>query len=255
MSAVSLPANPSAEPTINPLLIGKGLPPFSEIKPEHVVPGIEHLLKLLAQDLEALELQLADKSESAISWSNLIDPLTEITERLGWSWGIIGHLMGVKNSPELRAAYESVQPALVQFANQISQSQVIYRALQQLKSGPSWDDLVPAQQRIIEAALRDAQLSGVGLTGEAKVKFNEIQQALAELSTQFSNHVLDATKAFSMTLTEPDEVAGLPPSLLSLTAQAAREAGESEATPESGPWRITLDMPVYTPFFAACSAS
>ena len=83
---------------------------------------------------------------------------------------------------------------------------------------------------------------------EPKEKFNRIQQSLAELSTQFSNHVLDATKAFSLTLTQPEEIAGLPPSLLSLTAQAARDAGESDATAEAGPWRITLDMPSYGPF-------
>jgi oligopeptidase A len=71
---------------------------------------------------------------------------------------------------------------------------------------------------------------------------------LAELSTKFSNHVLDATKAFSMTLSSKDEVDGLPPSLLSLAAQAARAAGEEGATAENGPWRITLDYPSYVPF-------
>ncbi|HBY81295.1 MAG TPA: peptidase M3, partial [Cyanobacteria bacterium UBA11148] len=59
---------------------------------------------------------------------------------------------------------------------------------------------------------------------------------------------LDATKAFSMTLTTPEEVDGLPPSLKSLAAQAARAAGEENATAENGPWRITLDFPSYMPF-------
>jgi oligopeptidase A len=252
MSAVSSPVKASIEPANNPLLLGKGLPPFNEIKAEHVVPGIEQLLKELAQALQALEQalekDLATSAQTAPSWGELVDPLTAITERLGWSWGIISHLMGVKNSPELRTAYESVQPDLVRFASQISQSQVICEALKRLRSSHDWDALVPAQQRIVEAALRDAELSGVGLAGDAKAKFNEIQQSLAELSTQFSNHVLDATKAFSLTLSEKADVAGLPPSLLSLTAQAAREAGAVEATPESGPWRITLDMPCYVPF-------
>ncbi len=252
MSAVSTPVKASIESAGNPLLIGKGLPPFGEIKAEHVVPGIEQLLENLEEDLRSLETQLKAKLQSSPhaspSWAELIEPLTNITERLGWSWGIVSHLMGVKNSPELRSAYESVQPALVQFANQISQSQVIYDALKRLRDGELWRGLVPAQQRIVEAALRDAELSGVGLVGNAKAKFNEIQQSLAELSTQFSNHVLDATKAFSLTLTEKDDVAGLPPSLLSLTAQAAREAGAKGATPERGPWRITLDMPCYIPF-------
>jgi oligopeptidase A len=96
--------------------------------------------------------------------------------------------------------------------------------------------------------LQDAELAGVGLQGEARERFNVIQQELAELSTQFSNHVLDATKAFALVLRTPEEVAGLPPSLLRLAAQAARDAGETEATAERGPWRITLDYPSFGPF-------
>ena len=242
--------SPTAASDANPLLIGKGLPPFSEIEASHVVPGIEQLLETLAQDLEeletALQAKLQSSPEAVPTWAEL-DALTAITERLGWSWGIVSHLMGVKNSPELRSAYESVQPSLVQFSNQISQSQIVYQALKRLRERDAWQDLTLAQQRIVEANLRDAELSGVGLSGEQKATFNQIQQSLAELSTQFSNHVLDATKAFSLTLSEPAEVAGLPPSLLSLTAQAAREAGET-ATAAAGPWRVTLDMPSYVPF-------
>ncbi len=248
MSAISSPAK--ATPISNPLLIGDGLPPFGEVEATHVVPGIEQLLKELSQALARLEETLADKLQStaSITWEDTVTPLTAITERLSWSWGIVGHLMGVKNSAELRSAYERVQPQLVQFSNQIGQSQTVYQALKQLRSGADWSHLASAQQRIVEAALRDAELSGVGLSGEPKEKFNQIQQSLAELSTQFSNHVLDATKAFSLTLTQPEEIAGLPPSLLSLTAQSARDAGEPNATAEAGPWRITLDMPSYVPF-------
>ncbi len=264
MSAVSSPAaSPASESvseknqseatdfaTGNPLLIGKGLPPFGDIKPEHVVPGIERLLQDLEEALRSLETQLTSKLENndAPTWEDLVEPIIPMTEKLSWSWGIISHLMGVKNSPELRAAYESVQPSLVQFSTQLNQNQVIYKALKRLRQSESWNDLAPAQKRIVESDLRDAELSGVGLSGEPKEKFNEIQQSLAELPTQFSNHVLDATKAFSLTLTKPEDVAGLPPSLLSLTAQAAREAGEEDATAEAGPWRITLDMPCYIPF-------
>ena len=230
----------------NPLLIGKGLPPFEEIKVEHVEPGIRQLIEVLKEEMRSLEKSLDDGNK--VSWASLMKPMTAIAERLSWSWGILGHLMGVKNSPELRAAYESVQPALVQFSNAISQSQSVYKGLKQLREGEQWENLSPAQKRIVEAELRDAELSGVGLTGKTKETFNEIQQSLAELSTQFSNHVLDATKAFSLTLTEKEETAGLPPSLLSLSAQAAREAGEEKATAEEGSWRITLDMPSYVPF-------
>lgn len=234
----------SANTTIpqNPLLNGSGLPPFGEITPDQVIPAMNQLLAELEQKLTILEANVQP------TWQGLVEPLEQITEQLSWIWGIVNHLMGVKNSPELRAAHETVQPQVVQFMNQIGQSQPLYNAFKQLHVSDSWHTLESAQQRIVTAAIRDAELSGVGLEGEARERFNEIQMELAELSTKFSNHVLDATKAFSLTLTTPEDVDGLPQSLLSLAAQAARAAGAENATPETGPWRITLDFPSYTPF-------
>lgn len=226
----------------NPLLIGQGLPPFDDIRPEHIVPGIEQLLTDLTTELERLEANVKP------AWEGLVEPLTQIEERLSWSWSIISHLMGVKNSPELREAYETVQSGLVQFANRLGQSKPAYEAFKQIRDSDQWSGLASAQKRIVEAAIRDAELSGVGLEGAAKEQFNQIQQELAELSTKFSNHVLDATKAFRLTLTTPDEIAGLPQSLLGLAAQAAKADEHANATADQGPWIITLDYPSYVPF-------
>ncbi|MCP2729978.1 M3 family metallopeptidase [Limnofasciculus baicalensis] len=235
---------PESYPTLsqNPLLIGKGLPPFEKIKTEDVVPAVIQLLTELEQDLATLEANVTP------SWTGLVEPLDKLGERLRWSWGIVGHLMGVKNSPELREAHAAIQPKIVEFVNKLSQSQPFYKAFKALRDSDEWHNFEPAQQRIVEAAIRDAELSGVGLTGEVCDRFNQIQMELAEVGTKFSNNILDATKAFSLTLTTPAEVDGLPPSLKSLAAQAAREAGAENATPENGPWRITLDFPSYVPF-------
>lgn len=226
----------------NPLLQGHGLPPFERIEPAHVVPAMMQLLEELQDDLIQLEAHIVP------TWDGLVKPLVQIEEKIAWSWGIVSHLMGVKNSPELRQAYETIQPEIVKFWNRLSQSQAIYEGIRDLKQGETWHSLEASQRRIVESAIREAELSGVGLTGEAKERFNAIQLELAELSTRFSNNVLDATKAFSLTLTQPEEVAGLPPSWLSLAAQAARSAGAENATAEAGPWRVTLDMPSYIPF-------
>jgi oligopeptidase A len=228
--------------TENPLLIGKGLPPFEAIAPQHIVPAIAHLLTQLEAELATLEVSVQP------TWNGLVEPLQELGDRLNWTWGIVGHLMGVKNSPELRSAHETVQPQVVKFGSKLSQSKPLYEAFKTLRVSENWDSLDSAQQRIVEAALRDAELSGVGLEGGKKERFNAIQLELAEATTLFSNHVLDATKAFSLTLTNKDEIDGLPPSLLSLAAQIARSAGAENADAENGPWRITLDFPSYGPF-------
>ncbi len=228
--------------TNNPLLIGKGLPPFADITADYVVPAIKQLLEELEQQLSNLEANIIP------TWSGLVEPLTQIEEKLSWTWGIVGHLMGVKNSPELRQAYETVQPDVVKFISKLGQSKPIYEAFKALQASKGFENLEPAQKRIIESNIRELELSGVGLEGATKDKFNEIQLELAELSTKFSNNVLDATKAFKLKLTAKEEVEGLPESALSLAAQTARMEGEENATVENGPWVITLNYPSYIPF-------
>ena len=252
--------------TENPLLIGKGLPPFDKVKPSHVVPAITEILKQLETDLTNLEENVTP------TWDGLVEPLTAMEEKLGWSWGIVGHLMGVKNSPELREAYETMQPEIVKFYNKVSQSKPLYEANKALRNSSDWDSFEPAQQRIIESSLREFELSGVGLEGETKERFNQIQLELAELSTKFSNNVLDATKAFKLKLTDKKDVEGLPDSALGLMAQTANlsttEEGSKEdsstlsggteggqATPQDGPWVVTLDYPSYIPFMKYATSS
>jgi oligopeptidase A len=221
----------------NPLLGWGALPRFDAITPEHVEPGIRSLLAELAADFDRLEAQVTP------SWEGAIEPLEQLQDRLGYSWGIVGHLMGVRNSEPLRAAHAAVQPAVVELGLRWAQSRPIFDALQKLAESPAFARLDAAQQRIVTVLLRDARLSGVALEGEARERFNAIQMELAELSTQFSNHVLDATKAFSLWLRSRDEVAGLPESALAQAAQAARDAGEPSASAEHGPWRLTLSEP------------
>ena len=226
----------------NPLLESHSLPAFDRIRPEHVVPAVRSLLAELGHELDEAE------RSAEPSWEAAVGPIERIGDRLGFVWGAVGHLMGVRNSPALREAHDTVESEVVAFGLRLAQSEALYRALVALREGPAWGELDAAQRRIVDCLLRDARLAGVALSGAARERFNQLQQELAECSTQFSNHVLDATKSFSLVLRDQGEVAGLPPSLLALAAQSARDSGEAGATADAGPWRITLDFPSYGPF-------
>jgi len=238
------------------LLRGEGLPSFEAITPEAVTTQMPELMAQLEAELTALEqeLQALLAAASPLHWHQVMDPLQRLGERLRWSWGVVSHLNGVCNSPELRDAHASQQAAVVSFSNRAGQSQVIFQALETLQqqhaaaslSAPG--QLDATQQRILAAELRDMRLRGVGLSGGEQEAFNAASQELAELSTRFGNQVLDATNAFRLRLTNPEEIEGLPPSLLGQLAQAARAAGDADASAEHGPWLVGLDMPRYAPF-------
>ena len=218
--------------------------PRLQVKAEHVVPGIRSVLSQLEADIDALEGRLTGPA-TPVAWNDVVPPLERIGDELHRTWGTVSHLKAVKDHEALRKAVDEVQPEKVKLGLRLGQSQPVYHALKALKEGPQWGGLSGAQKRIVESELRDATLSGVGLTGAAKERFNAIQEELAKLSTKFSNNLLDANKAFTRICSDPAEVKGLPPSALAQAAQSAAAKGHAGATPEQGPWAFTLDIPSY----------
>lgn len=227
---------------MNPLLnLGDVLPAFDQITPAQVEPAIRELVARVHAGLD--ELERAHEP----TWDGLLTRIHELTEPLRLAWGVVGHLMAVQNSPELRAAHQAVQPEVVKTWVRLGQNKALYAGLRRLHdTGRAGLDAV--QQRILGNELRDMELAGVGLEGAARERYQAISLELSELGTRFSNQLLDAGKAVALDLTTADEIAGLPPTLLAQAAATARAAGKSDASAEHGPWRITLDLPLYGPF-------
>jgi oligopeptidase A len=231
----------------NPLLVETGFPLFDRVTPEHVVPAMRHVLDRANERIDWLEQNLVP------TWVGLIHPLEQLDIPFEYSWGVVSHLMGVKNSDDLRKAHEQVLSDVVQFGLRLNQSAAIYKGLLAIRDGDAWQALDEAQQRIVEQKIRAAKHTGVGLSGEAREKFNAIAKELSQLHTDFSNHVLDATKAFAFIITDVRETEGWPETLKQIAAQSWNGVNKEDprATPDNGPWRITLDLSQLRPFYGA----
>jgi len=248
----------NASPAENPLLTTAGLPPFDRIGPEHVEPAVREVLESTAAGIDRIESDLSDPARA--TWTNTIEALETLGRHWERSWSPVTHLMGVANSEELREAHDAVLPDVVAMGLRIRQSGPVFVALKHLRDTPAWDDFTEPQQRIIHERIRDAELAGIGLDEQQQERFNEIASRLSQLSTSFSNHVLDATKAWDLILSDEAEVDGLPETLLQLASQSYNDSRSeqiessetSPATPEQGPWRFTLDAPIAMPFLQHC---
>ena len=196
-------AEASAATLDNPLLQQDSLPRFDTVAPENVTPAIEELLQRLDSEFTSLEGTLA-AAEANVAYADVVEALERIEAPIEYAWGVVGHLMGVKNSDELRAAHGEMQPKVVQTTTKLSQSAAVYAAVEHVLS--SAGALDESQRRILQSSLQGMKLSGVALEGSAKEQFNANRMELAELSTKFSNNVLDATKAFELVLTDACEV-------------------------------------------------
>ncbi|TDQ38219.1 oligopeptidase A [Thiopseudomonas denitrificans] len=217
----------------NPLLQDFDLPPFAAIKPEHVVPAIDQLLADSRKQVAEL-LQRKD----GFTWDNLVLPMDEMSAKLGQAWSPVGHLNAVCNNAELREAYEACLPKLSEFWTELGQNRELFEAYKALASSPAAQELNDAQRKVLDNELRDFHLSGIDLPLEQQARYGEIQKELSELSSKFSNQLLDATQAWTKHITDESALAGLPESARGQLAQAAAEK-------ELDGWLVTLEFPSY----------
>ncbi|PMM40720.1 oligopeptidase A [Vibrio splendidus] len=224
----------------NPLLTFTDLPPFSQIKPEHVKPAVEQVIEECRNKIE----QVLEGNTSP-SWDNLVAPIDEVDDRLGRIWSPVSHMNSVMNSDELRDAYESCLPVLSEYGTWVGQHKGLFEAYKAIKASEAFSALDQAQQKTITDALRDFELSGIGLPADEQHRYGEISKRQSELGSQFSNNVLDATMGWSKQITDVAELAGMPESALA-AAQAAAESKEQEG------YLLTLDIPSYLPVMTYC---
>ncbi len=237
------------------IFTSKGLPAFERITPKEIENHLPPLLKELNEELITLENNIRRKlnKNDSLTWNELIGTLHKIEKKLHSGWGVVSHLYGVSNSPELREVYSSQQPKVIRFCNRLGQSTILFDALTKLLQDKK-QQLDETQQRIIRAELLEMKNKGVGLTGDEKELFNYNSERLAKLSTTFSDNVLDASNSWKLLLTKQEEIAGLPRRNRELMAKAAKNNSDPSSkekykyTADQGPWLLTLDVPSYIAF-------
>jgi oligopeptidase A len=223
----------------NPLLEHHPLPPFSRIEAQHVEPAIRQLIDRNKQAIEDLLLD-----QDCYSWETLLQPLEQLEDELAQAWSPVSHLNSVRNSDELREAYNACLPLFSQYSTWMGQHPRLYRAYQSIADSDSFATLSTAQRTAIEHALRDFRLAGVALPEQQQARYGELRKRLSELGSKFGENVLDATNAWTRQASR-EELQGLPDTALANAAQAARQKGLED-------YLITLDFPSLSPVLNYC---
>jgi len=216
----------------NPLLTRSTLPNFSAIKAEHVVPAIDHLLERNRARIAELVEQPMD------SWDSLVGEIEQINDELAQAWSPVSHLNAVQNSEEIREAYNACLPKLSEYFTELGQNAKLYKAYSAFVETDAYKSLTDAQKKVIANSLRDFRLAGIGLEQEKQKRYAQLQLELSELTTKFSENVLDATQGWVKQVSDEAELVGLPEHVL-VAAKGAAEAKSLDG------WLLTLDFPVY----------
>jgi len=224
----------------NPLLELESLPAFGRIQAAHARPALE---KVLADNRARLAELTAQPHPT---FASLVEPVEELSHTLSRVWSPIGHLNAVANSAQMREAYNECVPLLTAYSSELGQNtrlQECYAYVLQHEGAT----LEPAQRKVVDNALRDFRLAGVDLRPEEKVRYCEVAQRLAQLATKFSENVLDAARAYTRSVTDDSELAGLPINAVDRAAADALEANQSG-------WLFKLDQPTYMTIMASAES-
>ncbi|MEP7243068.1 MAG: M3 family metallopeptidase [Gammaproteobacteria bacterium] len=215
----------------NPLLASESLPAFASIRPEHVEPAVRAVLAASRARID--ELVAVGKP----TFAAVVEPLEELHHRISRVWSPVSHLNAVLNSEALRVSYNACLPLLSAYQTDLSQSEPLYRAYEGISKheGPA---LGPVERRVVEHALRDFRLAGVGLDAERKNRFKAIMLELTQLQAKFEENVLDATNGWTHHVTDATHLRGLNEGIVE---QARRRAVEKKVEG----WVLALDQPTY----------
>lgn len=235
--------NPQVEATLaaNPLTAEfqgpyQGVPAFDQMQLADIKPGVEAAMEAYREEIAAITAQ-----EAAPTFENTIVALERVGAPMGRLFTYYGIWASNMSSPEFRQIQQELAPQLSAFFSEINQNEQLFERVRSVYLSQEMLNLRADQQRLVELVYNGFARNGATLEGEAKARYAEIQQRLAELHTKFANNVLADEENYVVYLTE-DQLGGLPESLVRAASAAA------EARGETGKYAITNTRSSMSPF-------
>ncbi|HEY4364640.1 MAG TPA: M3 family metallopeptidase [Bryobacteraceae bacterium] len=212
---------------MNPLLDIQFRIPFDKIEAAHVEPAVDELLANASHRLE-----------ETIHDAHPVHALDTMTERLDYAMGVVRHLESVATTPDLRAAFNAVQPKVSAFYSSLPLNEHLWKSVQKYAATDEAASLAGAMKRYLTKTVDSFKRHGAELDPAGKTRLKEIDVALAEVTTKFSENVLDSTNAYELVIEREEELKGLPPAAIAMARASAESKGQSG-------WRFTLQAPSY----------
>ncbi len=223
----------------NPLLAAwtspLGLPPFDLLKPDHFRPAFDAEMK---GQMAAIDKIVGNKE--APSFENTIVAIELSGLGLDKVAAVFFHLATADTNEALQAVEREMAPLLARHSNAISLNEPLFRRIEAVWTAR--ENLGPEQKRVVDRYHTNFVRSGAALDAAGKKRLAAITERLAEIGTQFGQNVLADESGFMLVLEGEVDLAGLPASVVSVAAEAAKERDLP------GKYVITLSRSSIEPF-------
>lgn len=224
----------------NPLLqtwdTPHGMPPFDLIRAEHFVPAFETALAAHRAEIDAI-----GTASAAPTFDNTLvafDRSGALFERIV---GTFYNLTSSETSPALQAAEREMAPRIAAHNSFLYMHLPLFKRVDALYTARATLGLDTEQLRLLERLHLDFVRAGAKLPPEKQLRYAEVTQQLAELTTRFAQNVLADEAEYRLVLKDESDLAGLPAFVRAAAKQAAAER-------ESEGYVITLSRSHIVPF-------
>ena len=214
----------TSNPLLQPWDAPHGLPPFAQIQAEHFAPALDAALAEHLADIERIA-----NEPSAPSFENTIAALDRGGRLLDRIASLFYNLASSETSPALQAVERRLAPLLAAHHNTVYTNAPLFKRIDLLHEQRSALVLTSEQRRVLERIHFDFVRAGARLAPAAQVRYGDIMQRLAELTTRFGQNVLADESAYRLVLRDEADLAGLPEFVRASARQAAAERDLSEA--------------------------
>jgi oligopeptidase A len=218
----------------NPLLPAAFPLPFDTVRPEHVRPALSSLIAAARDSIQAIA-----SAPGPRTWANTMAALDDASTPLDVAVSVVRHLENVVTTPELRDAWNDVQPEVSEFYSSVPLHAGLWSAIKSYAATDEAHGLTGVRARFLEKTIEGFRRHGADLDDAGKKELAALDVELATVTNKFGQNVVDATAAFEYWIDREEDLAGLPPS----ARAAARQAAEAKGRPG---WRFTLQAPSYT---------
>lgn len=158
---------------------------------------------------------------------------------LGRVSAVFFNLMSAETNNEMDALAQKLQPILTQHSNDVRLNPRLFERIRQVHLHHR--RLTDEEQRLLDDCYDGFVRSGALLDEQGKECLRKLTEEASMLSLQFSQNLLKENKAFTLHITDEQQLDGLPDTAREAAAQTAKEMGKEG-------WVFTLDFPSYSPF-------
>jgi peptidyl-dipeptidase Dcp len=210
--------NPLLEPWSGPY---GGVPPFDRVKVEHFRPALE---AAMAEELAEVDRIANDSSPPR--FDNTIEALERSGRTLDRVYAIYNVFSGTMRTAAFQEVEREMEPKLAAFHDRIVQNAKLFARIAAVYQAREGAGLDAEQQRLLWNKYTDFVRRGARLDDASKQRLAAVNERLATLYTEFSQHVLADENDHALVLDSREDLAGLPDALVEAAALAAEERGE-----------------------------